>query len=142
MAERTVCTPEAARPRTTVAARAARTSRPPLRSGCRKEDPSPLDATHDTRQGRPAADDRDHQRKPERPGANESLRGPADAEPDRKWILQGSRVDALAGERSTVPSGPMHMLVFTDLEQEIELLGEERVVVVEVEAEQGEGLDE
>src|SRR5207302_9532198 len=95
-----------------------------------------------TEAARLAADDRDHQRKPERPGANERLRGTADAEPDRQRILEWSRVHALPGQRGAVPSRPVHVLVPTDLGQQIEPLSEERVIVIEVEAEQGKGLDE
>ena len=39
-------------------------------------------------------------------------------------------------------AGPGHVRGFADLQQQLELLGEQRVVVVEVVAEQREGLDE
>ncbi len=39
-------------------------------------------------------------------------------------------------------AGPVDGILGADLEQELELLGEERVVVFELEAEEGEGLDE
>src|SRR5438093_6871653 len=39
-------------------------------------------------------------------------------------------------------TGPGHLLVVADLEQEIELLRKQRVVVVEIEAEQRKGVDE
>ena len=39
-------------------------------------------------------------------------------------------------------AGPGNVLVVTDLEQQVELLGEQRVVVLESEAEQREGIDE
>ena len=39
-------------------------------------------------------------------------------------------------------AGPVHMLVLTDLEQQIELLGKERVVVLEPEAEQRKRIGE
>ena len=53
-----------------------------------------------------------------------------------------ARVHALAVERRPVAAGPGDVLGLAQLEQELELLGEQLVVVVEVVAEQREGLDE
>jgi hypothetical protein len=39
-------------------------------------------------------------------------------------------------------AGPRYMLVVADLEQQVELLGEQRVVVLEPKTEQGKGIDE
>lgn len=89
-----------------------------------------------------ASDDSDHQRKAERPGTDERSRRSADSEPDRKAVLDGAWVDALPGERRTETSRPLDVLVVTDLQQQIELLREECVVVLEVVAEQREGIDE
>src|SRR5207237_8220935 len=89
-----------------------------------------------------AADDRDHQRETEETRAGEGRRRAADAEPDRQRILQRSRVDALSGERRPVFARPLDVLVVADREQELELLLKERVVVLELVAEQREGLDE
>ena len=89
-----------------------------------------------------AADDRDHERQPERAGADEGLRCSADADPDRERVLQRPGEDALAGERWPVLSGPGDLHLLADAEQEVELLGEQRVVVGEVEPEQREGLGE
>ena len=89
-----------------------------------------------------STDDRDHEWQPEHARAGERLWRPADADPDRQRILQRPRVHALPGERWPVLSGPAHVLVLADLEEELELLGEERVVVVEVQAEQRKRFDE
>jgi hypothetical protein len=61
-----------------------------------------------------AADDRDHQRQPEKAGADERLRRPADAHPDRQRVLQRPRVDALAVQRRTVPARPGDVLGLPD----------------------------
>src|SRR5258706_14122603 len=82
-----------------------------------------------------AADDGDHQRKAERAGAGERRGRAADAQPDGQGILHGSGVDALAGECGSMFAGPGYVLVVSDLEEQVELLGEERVVVLELEAE-------
>src|SRR6267143_4905581 len=89
-----------------------------------------------------AADDRDHQRKTERAGADERLGRAADAQPDRQRILQRPGVHTLSGQRSAVLAGPVHMLVLTDVQQQLELLFEQRVVVVQAEAEEWECVDE
>ena len=89
-----------------------------------------------------AADDRDHERQPEGSGADEGLGCSADADPDRERVLQRSGEDALAGERWAVPSGPRDLRLFADAQQEVELLGEQRVVVGEIEPEQRKGLGE
>jgi hypothetical protein len=41
-----------------------------------------------------------------------------------------------------MPAGPCHPFLAPDLQEQIELLGEQGVVVVEIVAEQREGLDE
>ena len=89
-----------------------------------------------------AADDRDHERQPEGSGADERLRCSADADPDRERVLQRSGEDALAGERWAVPSGPGDLRLFADAQQEVELLGEQRVVVGKIEPEQRKGFGE
>ena len=89
-----------------------------------------------------AADDGDHQGKSQRAGADKGCGRSADAQPDGQRILQRARVDALAGERGAMFAGPMDMGVLADIQQQVELLGEERVVVFEVETEERERLDE
>src|SRR5205085_12284616 len=89
-----------------------------------------------------AADDRDHQRQAERAGAGERAGGPTDPEPDRKRILQRPGIDTLAGQGGTMPAGPGDVLVVADLEQQVQLLREQRVVVLELVTEQRERLDE
>jgi hypothetical protein len=41
-----------------------------------------------------------------------------------------------------MPAGPCHPLLASDLQEQVELLGEQGVVIVEIVAEQREGLDE
>ena len=53
----------------------------------------------------------------------------------------GRRIDALPGQRGTVLSGPMHLLVCTNVEQEVELLGKECIVVLQPEAEERKRFD-
>ena len=89
-----------------------------------------------------AADDGDHQGKTQGSGAGEGLRCAAYAEPDGKGSLQGAREDTLTGERGPVLAGPVNVCLVAELQEEVELFGEEGVVVLEVEAEEGEGLDE
>src|SRR6185503_164623 len=68
-----------------------------------------------------AADDRDHQRQAEGAGAGEGLRGSAYSQPDRQRSLHGPGIDALPGQRRTVPAGLVHVLVVANLQQQIEL---------------------
>ena len=89
-----------------------------------------------------AADDGDHKRKAECAGANEGLRGAAYSQPDGERVLQGARVDALSGECGAMLAGPVDVGGFAEGEEEVELFGEEIVVVFELEAEEGEGFDE
>ncbi len=89
-----------------------------------------------------AADDRERHRQAERAGAHDRLRRAADRDPHGQRVLQRARVDALAVERRAVAAGPRDVLGLAQLEQELELLGEQLVVVLEVVAEQREGLDE
>src|SRR3954462_15444813 len=88
-----------------------------------------------------AADDGDHQRQSEHAGSNERCWSPAHAQPDRQRILQRSWIYSLTRQRWPEPAGPRDLLVVTNLQQQIELLGDELVVVVEPEPEQRECLD-
>ena len=87
------------------------------------------------------ADNGDHQRKSQRTGARKGSGRAPDTQPDGQRILQGPRVDTLPGERSTVLARPVDLRALTNLQQQFELLGKERVVVVEIETEEGKGLD-
>ena len=89
-----------------------------------------------------AADDRDHQRQAEQAGPHERFRRAPDADPDRQRVLRRARVDALPGQGGAVPARPGDVHRVADLQQQVELLGEQRVVVVEVEPEQRERLGE
>ena len=88
------------------------------------------------------ADDGDHQRKSKRAGASERLWRPTDAEPYGQRILQRSRVDALTRQCRAMPARPVDVLIVADLEQQVQLLGEQRVVILESVAEQRKGIDE
>src|SRR3954471_9608469 len=88
------------------------------------------------------ADDRDHQRQPERAGANEGAGRAADPEPNRQRVLQRSRVDSLPGERRAVLARPANMRVLANFQKQIELLGEEQIVVLELQAEERKRFDE
>ena len=89
-----------------------------------------------------AADDGHHQRQPEQTRPDERLGCAADPDPDRQRVLRRPRVDALAGERRPMPARPRHVRRVPDLQEQVQLLGEQRVVVREVQAEQREGLGE
>jgi hypothetical protein len=88
-----------------------------------------------------AAYDRDRQRQAERPGACHRLGRAAGRDPDGQGVLQRARVDALSVQWRTMLALPDRTGVRTDREQEVELLGGERVVVVEVQTEQRKGFD-
>ena len=89
-----------------------------------------------------AADDGQRQRQPERAGAHHRGRRAADGDPHRQWVLHGPRPHAGAGERRAVAAGPRHALARAQRQQQLELLGEQLVVVVEVVAEERERLGE
>ena len=56
--------------------------------------------------------------------------------------MQRARIDALAGECSAVLAGPVDAFVRADVEQQVELLREQGVIILELQAEQRERLDE
>jgi hypothetical protein len=89
-----------------------------------------------------AADDGDHEGKAEGSGAGEGCGCAANGDPDGEGVLDGARVDALAGEGGAMFAGPGDVDVFAEIEEEVEFFGEELVVVFEFEAEEGVGLDE
>ena len=89
-----------------------------------------------------ATNDRDDEGKPEPPGANDGVRVAADANPDGQRLLHRARVDAEVVERRPADPGPGDVLVVPELQQEVELLGEQLVVVTQVVAEERERLRE
>src|SRR3954470_4233703 len=89
-----------------------------------------------------AADDRDHQRQPERAGANEGTGCTSDSEPNRQRVLQRARINSLPGERRAVLARPVDMRVVSNVQKQIELLSEERIVVLELQAEEWKRFDE
>src|SRR6267143_1312424 len=89
-----------------------------------------------------AADDRDHQRQPERASANKRGRCASDTEPNRQRVLQWARVNSLSGECRTVLARPVNVRVLADVQKQIEFFGEERIVVLELQAEERKCFDE
>src|ERR1019366_531148 len=89
-----------------------------------------------------SADDRNREREPEGSRADHGLRGAARRDPHGQALLHRAWPHARVGERRTVATRPRHVGLLADREQQLELLGVELVVVVEVIAEQGERLDE
>src|SRR5271170_1031702 len=89
-----------------------------------------------------ASDDCDHEWKAENSCTDEGLRCSADAEPDGQRLLQRTRKDTLAGERSSMLSGPMNMRVFAESKEKVKLLGKEIVVILELQPEQRKRFNE
>src|SRR5438093_740492 len=89
-----------------------------------------------------AADDRHHERKAEQTRAHERRGRPAHADPDRERVLERARIHPLAAECRAELTRPLGLLLIADLEQQLELLLEERVVVAQIEAEERERVDE
>ena len=89
-----------------------------------------------------AADDRHHQRKAECAGASEGFRRTANSDPDWKLRLMWTRKDALSFERRAEAAFPGDVGRLAKLEKQVELFGEELVIVTRIKAEQRVGLDE
>ena len=89
-----------------------------------------------------AAYDGDHEWQAEGSGSSERFWGAADAEPDREFFLHRPWEDALPSERCAALARPVDVGVVADREEKVKVFGEEEVVVVQVEAEEGEGFDE
>ena len=89
-----------------------------------------------------AADDRDHQRQAEPAGASEGTGCAADTEPNRKRVLERARVDSLPGECRAMLARPVNVRVLADVQKQIELSGEERIVVIKLQAIERERFDE
>ena len=58
-----------------------------------------------------------------------------------RGFLQRSRINRLSRERRPVLTCPMNVDLFADFEQKIEPFREKRVVVIQIETEQGERFD-
>ncbi len=89
-----------------------------------------------------AADDRQRQRQAERAGAHHGGRRAADRDPHRQRVLDRARVHAGVIQRRPVASRPRDPLARSDPQQQLELGGEQLVVVLEVVAEKRERLGE
>lgn len=69
-------------------------------------------------------------------------RSAADTEPQRQRVLLGAGRDGHVVERGAVAAGPGDALAGAYGKQQVEFLGEDVVVVVGVDAEEGEGFEE
>ena len=67
---------------------------------------------------------------------------PPDAIQTGQGLLQRARVDALPVERRAMPAAPDDLGLGPDGEEQVELFGEQLVVIFKVVAEQRKGLDE
>ena len=88
------------------------------------------------------ADDRDHERKSQHSSPDKGLRCAPNADPDGKRILEWAGIDRLSRERWAMLSRPVDRGIFPDSQQELEFLDEERVVVLNIETEEGIGFGE
>jgi hypothetical protein len=80
---------------------------------------------------------------PSAPGPRGRRRGAPDRDPHRQRVLDRPRVDAEARRAAAGASAaPGHPLLLAQLQQQLQLLGEERVVVIQVVAEERKRLDE
>jgi hypothetical protein len=102
----------------------------------------PIEFRQRSKPRRLAADDRNCQRQAKRAGARDLLRRAAGGDPYRQRLLQSARENAMSVERSAMPAFPGDFGLGANLKQEVELLGEQLVVVVEIVAEEREGFDE
>src|SRR5437588_7540322 len=91
----------------------------------------PIQVDQRTKTVRVPTDDRDHQRKSERAGTRKGLRCSTDSEPYRQWILERTRINALSRQGRSMFARPGHILIVADLEEQLQLLGEQRIVVLQ-----------
>src|SRR2546423_14582045 len=77
-----------------------------------------------------AADDRDHQRQPERAGANEGTGRAADTEPNRQRILKRARGHSPPSEGRAGLARPVDTHVAAEVHKQIGLLPQKRTVVL------------
>src|SRR5438105_656552 len=75
---------------------------------------------------------------PSTPARGKRMRCASDAQPDRQHVLDWSRIDALAGQLGPELTRPDDMLVCAQVQQEVQLLREQRVIVLEVVAKERE----
>ena len=88
-----------------------------------------------------STDDRDHQRQPQRARTRERARRSTDPQPDWQRVLHRPRINTLAGQGRPEFTGPGDVLVVADRQQEVQFLGEQRVVVFQVVAKERKRLD-
>jgi len=77
----------------------------------------------------------------QRAGASERGRRAPNSQPDGQRILHRPGVDALSVQRSAMLTRPINLRVGANFQQQVKLLGKKRIVVIQVETEEREGLD-
>ncbi len=85
------------------------------------------------------ADDGDRQRQPQQAGAGKAVGRSPHAEADGQDRLHGPGPYTLACQRGPVPAAPVHLDLVAQMQQEIQLLGEELIVVAHIETEERVG---
>jgi hypothetical protein len=88
-----------------------------------------------------ATDDRQHQRQAVPRGKDDALRAAPDAHPCAQTVL-GAGEHALLAQRGPGLPAPRHRLLLQQQREEVQLLLEQRLVVLQVESEQRERLGE
>src|SRR5438309_10640002 len=91
----------------------------------------PIEIDERTEAMSPAANDRDHQRKSKRAGTGERLRSSADSQPYRQRILHRPWIDSLPRQCGPMLARPGDVLIVADLEQQVQLLRDQRIVLLE-----------
>ena len=88
------------------------------------------------------ADDGQRQWQAQPPRTDHRGGRPADRDPHRQGLLDRARVHGLVLQRRPMATAPRHALGRAERQQQVQLLGEQRVVVAEVVPEQRKRLDE
>src|SRR5690242_8232803 len=88
------------------------------------------------------ADDGDHEWEPEHAGTNKRARRASDTEPNRQRVLQRSRINSLPGEWGAMFARPVKVCVLADLQKQIKLFGEKRIVILKLKPEERKRFDE
>src|SRR5690606_38529646 len=83
-----------------------------------------------------AADDGEHQRQAVAGGAQHGMGRAADADPGRNAARRDGRLDQLVDERRAGCAAPGHRLTAQELYQQVELFLEQRLVVLDIIAEE------
>src|SRR6266478_7230239 len=87
------------------------------------------------------ADDGDHYWEPEHAGTNKRAGCASDTEPNRQRVLERARINSLSSKWRAVFARPVNVRVLADVQKQIEFLGKERIVVLELEPEERKRFD-